>query len=252
MKPLWSLLVFAAAMHCLVDLTAGSLNPLWPRLDGHYHLLPWQNAGLFFLWQMTTSLSQFFFGMWGDRFNSRWLLWAGPLAAVLCLGSIGLTTSPLILAQLLIISGLGIAAFHPEAAALAGSCAPQARSRALSIFATGGFIGQAIGPSYSGNLVDWLGMKGLAWGILAGLAALVVVAPLGMRAMDGKSGSRSGAPVKLAVLFHGRVWPLFLILVIGSLRIIAAGGVPILLSYLLEGRGSTAGETGFVQSAFMA
>ena len=253
-SPLWSLLFFAAAMHCLVDLVAGSLNPLWPLMDGHYRLSPWQGAGLFFLWQMTTSLSQFFFGMWGDRFNSRWLLWAGPLAAVVCLGSIGLTTSPIILAQLLVISGLGIAAFHPEGAALAGSCAPENRSRAMSIFTTGGFIGQSIGPYCSGNIVEWLGMRGLAWGILGGLVALVILAPLGIRAMRGSAVAtkkEASPPVRLSQLFRGRVWPVTLVLIIGSLRIIAAAGVPILLGYLLEARRGTASDIGFVQSAFM-
>lgn len=255
-SPLWLLLFFAAALHCLVDLVAGSLNPLWPLFDGHFKLTPWQGAGLFFLWQMTTSLSQFFFGMWGDRFNSRWLLWAGPLAAVVCLGSIGLTRSPIILAQLLVISGLGIAAFHPEAAALAGSCAPENRSRAMSIFTTGGFIGQSIGPYCSGNLVDWLGMRGLAWGILGGLAALLLLAPLGFWAMKSNPATfnhsgRRGPPVRLAALFRGRARPLLLVLVIGSLRIIAAAGVPILLGYLLQARSASAGDTGFVQSSFM-
>jgi FSR family fosmidomycin resistance protein-like MFS transporter len=253
-SPLWLLLFFAAALHCLVDLVAGTLNPLWPLMEGHYHLNQWQAPGLFFLWQMTTSICQFFFGMWGDRFNSRWLLWAGPLAAVICLGSVGLTHSPILLAQLLVISGLGIAAFHPEGAALAGSCAPENRSRAMSIFTMGGFIGQSIGPYLSGNVVKWLGMPGLAWGILFGLIALLILAPLGIRAMSGTgaaSRKNAGPPVRLSQLFRGREWPVALVLIIGSLRIIAAAGVPILLSFLLKARGNTEAEIGFVQSAFM-
>src|SRR5687767_11458250 len=51
---LLSLLIFAAAMHFLVDTVAGMLNPLWPRLDAHYRLAGWESAALFFLWQMTT------------------------------------------------------------------------------------------------------------------------------------------------------------------------------------------------------
>ena len=48
--------------------------------------------------------------------------------------------------------GLGVAAYHPEAAALAGSSTPGQRSRAMSIFATGGFLGQSIAPYYSGAI----------------------------------------------------------------------------------------------------
>src|SRR5688500_11645506 len=108
-----SLLFFAAATHFLVDAVAGTLNPLWPRLDTHFQLVAWQNAALFFLWQMTSSVSQFVFGVYGDCFRCCWLLWAGPLAALFWLGSIGMTHPPWILAWLLIISGFGISAFHP-------------------------------------------------------------------------------------------------------------------------------------------
>src|SRR4029453_11003928 len=128
------LLLFAAATHFLVDATAGMLNPLWPRLDGHFQMTGWGGAVIFFLWEMSNSVSQFWFGLYGDRFHARWLLWAGPMIAVICLSAIGLTHSSVLLGLLLVTAGLGIAAYHPEAAALAGSCAPEHRSRAMSIF----------------------------------------------------------------------------------------------------------------------
>jgi FSR family fosmidomycin resistance protein-like MFS transporter len=245
------LLVFAAATHFLVDLTAGMLNPLWPRLDDHYRLLSGQGAGLFLLWGMTTSVSQFIFGLLGDRFASPWLIWVGPLAAVVCLGSIGLTQSPVVLAVLLTVAGLGIAAYHPEAAALAGSCAPEHRSRAMSIFTMGGFMGQAIGPIYSGNLVDALGLSGMSWTILTGLIAAILVAPLGRGTLLMHRVNVQRPTLALRELLGSQMASLGLVLVIGSLRIIAASGVPILIGYLLEQRGASAGETGQVQSAFM-
>src|SRR5262245_13300494 len=247
---LLSLLVFAAAMHFLVDTVAGMLNPLWPRLDVHYRLAGWESAGLFFLWQMTTSLSQLGFGLYGDRFQARWLIWAGPLAAVVCLGSIGLTHSPLVLAVLLSIAGLGIAAYHPEAAALAGSCAPEHRSRAMSIFIMGGFLGQATGPIYSGNLVDALGLPGMAWNIGAGLLAAALLIPFS-RGLLAPRETASRPAVALRDALRRKLGWLLLVLAIGSLRIIAAGGIPIFLSYLMEARGASAAETGGVQSAFM-
>jgi FSR family fosmidomycin resistance protein-like MFS transporter len=245
-----TLLIFAAATHFLVDTIAGMLNPLWPRLDAHYHLLGWQSAACFFLWQMTTSVSQLAFGLYGDRFHVRWLIAVGPLAAIVCLGSIGLTHSPLILALLLSVAGLGIAAYHPEAAALAGSCAPEHRSRAMSIFTMGGFLGQATGPIFSGKLVDRLGLEGLAWSIITGLLAAALLLPLGRSALISQV-TASRRPNSIRDLIRGRIPTLLLVLIIGSLRIVAAGGVPILIGYLLAGRGASATETGGVQSAFM-
>jgi FSR family fosmidomycin resistance protein-like MFS transporter len=246
-----TLLFFVAATHLVVDLVAGSLNPLWPRFNEHYDLNPWQATAVFFLWQMTTSVTQFFFGLYGDRFNCRWLLWAGPIAATICLGSIGLFHSPLVLAILLAVSGLGIAAYHPEAASLAGSCAPSHRSRAMSVFTMGGFIGQAVGPSYSGSVVQHLGLSGLAWGILGGLAAFALLLPLGRAALQQPMSRPPAPPVDLTALFRGRTMPLLLVLIVGSLRIVAAAGVPVLIGFLLDARQATPSETGGVQSAFM-
>lgn len=252
MKPtsMLPLLFFLAATHLVVDLVAGTLNPLWPRFNDHYHLSRWQMVVVFFVWQTSASVSQFVFGMYGDRFNTRWLLWTGPIVATICLCSVGLFQSPLVLGLLLAASGLGIAAFHPEAASLAGSCVPEHRSRAMSIFTVGGFIGQAIGPAYSGGMVDWLGLPGLAWGILGGLIAFALLLPLGRGVMK-QPARASSPPVNLGVLFRGRVTPVLLVLVIGSLRIIAAAGVPVLIGYLLKARGASASDTGIVQSAFM-
>ncbi|HEX5106361.1 MAG TPA: MFS transporter [Pirellulaceae bacterium] len=253
MKPastLLTLLLVAAALHCLVDTVAGTLNPLWPRFETHFQLDGWETAALFFVWQLTTSVSQFFFGLYGDRFHSRWLLWAGPLVAILCLGSVGLTTSPVVFGLLLVAGGLGIAAFHPEAAALVGSSAPEHRSRAMSVFTMGGFMGQALGPAYSGAMVDSFDLRGLAWGIAGGLMGLVFLAPL----VGGAAPARAPTtrpPADLRHLFRGRAGAMLLVLIVGALRIIAAGGVPVLIGFLLASRGAGTTQTGLVQSAFM-
>ncbi len=248
--PLLPLLFFLAATHLVVDLVAGTLNPLWPQFNEHYHLSRWEMVVIFFLWQTSASVSQFVFGMYGDRFNTRWLLWTGPMVATICLSSVGLFDSPWILAILLVASGLGIAAFHPEGAAMAGNCVPEHRSRAMSIFTVGGFIGQAIGPTYSGGMVDWLGLPGLAWGMIGGLCAAAFLFPLG-RGVLAQPQRKAAAPVQLRELFRGREASVLLILVIGSLRIIAAAGVPVLVGYLLNARGASTSSTGLVQSSFM-
>lgn len=253
MKPaaaVWSLLVFATAAHFLVDAVAGTLNPLWPRLPRDFQLTAWETSAIFFLWQMTTSISQFVFGVYGDRFNTRWLIWAGPLAAIVCLGSIGLNDSPLFLAAMILISGLGIAAFHPEGAAMAGTCPPEQRSRAMAVFSVGGFVGQAVGPVYSGNMVDWLGLSGLAWGIPVALGLALLLVPLG-RAVAAVPQHHSHQRTGLFTLLRGQMGPMFLVLAIGALRIIAASGVPVLVGFLLKAREASTSEIGWVQSAFM-
>ena len=51
------------------------------------------------------------------------------------------------------------------------ACQPE-RSRALSMFTVGGFLGQARGPSYSGLLTTRHGLPSLGWGVAWGLPLL--------------------------------------------------------------------------------
>ncbi|MFO0954255.1 MAG: MFS transporter [Isosphaeraceae bacterium] len=154
-------LLLLTLAHLLVDTFAGMIQPLWPDLQRSLRL---DDAGvqtMFLLWTLSTSLSQLAFGYCGDRLGGRWLLLGGTTVGVLGMSAVGLAGSPASLGLLLLFGGLGIAAFHPEAAAGAGACAPRDRARAMSLFAVGGFLGQAAGPVYSGVVSTRYGMPAL-------------------------------------------------------------------------------------------
>lgn len=158
-----TMLALLAACHFLVDIVAGTTSPIWPTLESHLSLGPGGLLWVYVIWSIATSFSQLLFGLWADRYHSRWLIWTGPLFGILCISSIGLVSSSGALAVLFAIGGLGIAAFHPEAAATAGALLPEQRSRAMAIFALCGYLGQAVGPYYSGLITDQLGPRGLVW-----------------------------------------------------------------------------------------
>lgn len=246
----WALAVLTV-LHFLVDTVAGQMNPLWPALREQSGLGASANLVLLVVWSLATSFSQLFFGVLGDSTAGRWLVWIGPAAGVICLGSLGLTNSAALLIAWLIIGGLGIAAFHPEAATLAGNCWPNHRSRAMSIFAMGGFLGQSLGPSYSGYVVDHYGMMGLSRGIAFGLPALLVLRLLFRNARPPESpASRPARNVGLAVFFQRR-GVISLLLLVGTLRVVAASGVPITIAYWLTSKHIPKADIGNVQSAFM-
>jgi len=243
-------LLVLSVLHFVVDIIASQLNPLWPGLKQDFRMSDSQISGLYFLWTVTNSASQLGFGLLGDRAFGRWILWGGPALAAVCLGSIGLTSSPLVLSLLIVLGGLGIAAFHPEGATLAGSTLPSARSRAMSLFAMGGFLGQSIGPSLSGHVVDRFGLNALAYGISFGLLALLVLRWHWSRCpQPSSSAAHRSIPVREA--FRGRWHEAGLLFLFGSLRFVAASGVPVALAFLLESRGMSRSDAGFVQSAFL-
>lgn len=243
------LLLVLTGIHFLVDTVAGTVSPLWPKLGEQYRLGESGVLAMYVVWTLSTSITQSVFAYCGDRWQRPWMLWAGPAVGVLGVSCIGLTDSPWLGGLLLVVGGLGVSAFHPEAAAAASGCFPSHRSRAMSIFSIGGYLGQALGPCYAGFVVDGLGMSGLAVGVAWGLATLALLA-------WGLTAARLPAPprrarVSLRALIAGKELLLATVLVVGLLRVVPAMGIPIGVAFLLQSRGYTTTGVGLVQMVFM-
>lgn len=245
-----TMLALLAACHFLVDIVAGTTSPIWPTLESSLQLDRGGLLWVYVTWVIATSFSQLLFGLWADRYHSRWLIWTGPLFGIMCISCVGFAYSSATLAVLFAIGGLGIAAFHPEAAATAGALLPDQRSRAMAIFALCGYLGQAVGPYYSGIITDQLGPPGLAWGMAWGLPILFILF-LGLRRVPvGASSPKSTAPGKFNA--QEKLPLIGLLLAVGALRILPALGVPLALAYLLKSADASNAGIGAVQSAFMA
>ena len=244
-------LALLVAAHFLVDLFASTVNPLWPALERHLAMESGGALWVFVAWSVATSFSQLAFGVWADRGWARWLLWAGPGVGILCLSSLGLAGSTGATAAILVCGGLGVAAFHPEAAATAGAILPSHRSRAMAIFSLSGYLGQAIGPYYSGALTEHWGLAGLLWGIAWGGAALLGLAMAWCwspaRFITPQPGSNRRETSTPHALRRVAV-----LLVVSSLRVVPTIGVLLALAYVLESQHVARSTIGGVQSAFMA
>ncbi|MBC8291255.1 MAG: MFS transporter [Planctomycetes bacterium] len=170
-------LICLALTHTLVDTCALLIAPLWPRLNTVY---AFSVAGLslaFIVQSLPTSISQVVFGYLRDRRPGPLWLWLGPAMAAVFLTSIGLIEHRAVLFTLLIIGGIGVGAFHPEAAVLAGKLIPGERTKGISMFMFGGSLGLALGPILSGIVVGGWSVTGEltvgGWG-LSGLVLLML------------------------------------------------------------------------------
>ena len=110
--------VVMASTHFLVDGYGNVLTPLLPLLITNLNLSLAGAGTLQMCFQLANSVAQLGFGHLADRSNPRILLIGGPLLAVAMLPLIGLAPTAWVLAAMLIVGGLGGAAFHPPAAAL--------------------------------------------------------------------------------------------------------------------------------------
>src|SRR5919198_2911006 len=76
---------------------------------------------------------------------------------------------------LVVVSGLGVAAYHPEGSKFAAYASGRRRASGMSLFSLGGNIGYALGPTATTPLVLALGLTG---GLLLALPCLAVAALL--------------------------------------------------------------------------
>lgn len=242
-------ITWLAVAHCLIDTFALMIQPLWPDLQARLAMSDPGTQVVYLLWSLSTSLSQFGFGIWADRYGARWMVGGGLVVAIVAISLIGLASTPAALVALLFVAGLGIGAFHPEAAAMVGACAPKQRSRGMSIFVIGGAMGLALGPIYSGVLTSEFGMTALLWSIPWGLA-VAALATWGLRRVASAHVSALAGPARFSEVIDGKLGAILWILVIGTLRVVPAVGILQALAFMLKARGESNASIGLAQSIF--
>lgn len=143
---------------------------------------------------ISSSVIQPVFGYLSDKYQLRWLLPAGCLLAGLGMGAFGLIPNYYILIALVFISGLGVAAYHPEASKSAHYVSGPMQASSMAIFSVGGNLGFGLGPLFASFILNHGGLRS-SWLVvlptLITVALLIQTMPVIGRAAD--SGRRMAA-----------------------------------------------------------
>jgi len=177
--------------HLMVDLCQGLVPALVPFLvtrDGYSYTAA---AGLLFATSALSSVVQPLFGRLADKAAIPALL---PLSVLLAGAALACGTQvtyyPVLLLAFM-LSGLGIAAFHPEAARRTYLEAGSARSTAMSYFSLGGSVGFATAPVLGAVLLSNYGKPGVLWLLPLTLAVSALLLWEFRRPMQAKSSTSS-------------------------------------------------------------
>src|SRR5215467_6186726 len=159
-KPDMRLLGLLALGHMIVDINNGAIPALLPFLKSALSLSYTSAAVIVLMSTITSSLIQPVFGYLADKAARRWIL---PIAVFLSAAGIaltGLSNSYGVVLALVVVSGVGIASWHPEGYRTATQVAGDRKATGVSIFSTGGNIGIALGPPILTALVTAFGLPG--------------------------------------------------------------------------------------------
>src|SRR6266540_1134796 len=196
-RPNFKLLGLLALGHLIIDTNQGALPALLPLLKTALGLTYTATGVIVLMASVTSSLIQPLFGFLADKTSRRWLLSLSVILSAFGIALSGVAPSYAAVLALVMVSGFGVAAYHPEGYRTATQVAGDRKATGVSIFSTGGNIGIAVGPPLITALITMFGMAGSLGMLLPGLVVailLMVVLPGLSRPLPARTAGRASAP----------------------------------------------------------
>ena len=234
--------------HFLVDCFSSTLPTVQPLLVDRFGLSLAQAGLLGGLWMFSSSVLQLPFGLLSDRLQSRQFTVLSPVAAAVCLSSMGSATSIGGVIALLLVGGMAVAAYHPYSTSQAGRIAAGRKAIGTAIFITVGTAGLGLGPLYLTAVVERVGFDRL-WVSAMPVLALAPVLLWRIPQPDLDSESRRGGVDWLALREHaGPLLSLYALVVLRS--IVQVGLAQFLALYMVQVRGAEFSTAGVALAAY--
>jgi FSR family fosmidomycin resistance protein-like MFS transporter len=206
-----------AVLHGVNDAYTAFIHPLLPRLMEKLDLSIALAATLTMTLSLSASIAQPILGHVADRGGQRMLVILGPLATAVFLSAMGLVPGFWSLLLLLALGGLGSAAFHPPAAAMAVRSGGGKKSGIRhAVFSFGGSVGYAAGPLIAVAIVHQAGLEGLWMAVVPMLVVAVVAHAILPPRAPRMEHAPTPTPARIARLLGGPIGILFVISALGA------------------------------------
>ncbi|WP_229703408.1 MFS transporter [Streptomyces albiflavescens] len=204
--------------HACVDVYQGAVAALVPYFVAERSYTYAAASGIVLAASLLSSVVQPLFGALTDRWAMPWLLPVSALLAGTGVALSGVTGSYALTLLVVAVSGIGVAAYHPEAARVARHVS-RGRHTAMSWFSLGGNLGFAAAPlavfaavAMSGGLraTPLLIVPALAGGALCAAAVRAAKRPTPASAAEANAPTRAPATATACAPARGDDWPSFL------------------------------------------
>jgi FSR family fosmidomycin resistance protein-like MFS transporter len=243
----------ACFAHFVNDTYSSFIYPLLPLISLRLDLSPSQAFWLIPVYALFSNLLQPVYGLISDRWLRRGFALSGPLLSAVFLSAMGVSNSFFALAMLLVVGGVGVGIFHPQAAAIAAHASGERRRIGMSMFSAAGTLGTAFGPLIVTRMIEYRGVETTPWLALFGVAAVAFLfwslPPLEKpSAAQLRANAEAGGLARALQLASG---PLLLLYIVTVIR----AGTQILVNsyypFLLKGQGASLGTIGDVLTIFL-
>lgn len=250
-----------AAGHFMVDMVVGALPALLPLFVREYRLSDLAASMILGASLLASSAIQPVFGIVADRRAAPWLLYGGVAVGATAMALTGLLGTYAAILGMVVVSGLGIAAYHPEAARVANRLSGGRPATGLAWFMVGGNAGFAAGPLVAAIAIPFLGLRSTLVFIVPGLGVaawlLLQRSRLGVPVMHAAARARAGAShipglALLMLVTTFRTWSQFGLLALAPLLLVKERGLSDQAGSLSVFAFSFAGAVGTIGGARIA
>jgi len=212
------ILLLLSLGHLVTDVYQGALPAILPFLKNHLDI-SYTAAGLILMAaNFTSSLIQPVFGYISDKKEKAFLLPLGCLLAGAGLALVPLSSVYSLTLLLVIISGLGVASYHPEGYKTASFFTGEKRVTGMAVFSVGGNLGFAIGPILAISIINYFGFQNFPVIILPSIC-FVLLLMASWKSLHIESAEKaSPKPAAEKINVNGVYFTLFTIILIVVMR----------------------------------
>ena len=179
--------------HACVDVYQGAVASLVPFFVTERAYSYAAVSGIVLAGSLLSSVAQPVFGVLTDRWAMPWLLPAGTLLGGLGVALSGVSGSYVLTLVFVSVSGMGVAAYHPESARVA-RLASRGSHSAMSWFSVGGNLGFATAPLLVTAVVSSGGLRLTPLLVLPALVGAALCVPV-LRTLERHRSAGAGTAV---------------------------------------------------------
>ncbi|MFH8569167.1 MFS transporter [Streptomyces sp. NPDC017993] len=186
-------IIMLSAGHACVDIYQGAVASLVPFFVAERAYSYAAVSGIVLAASLLSSVAQPLFGLLTDRWAMPWLLPVSTILGGLGIALSGLSGSYALTLTFVAVSGVGVAAYHPESARVARLVSEGSHS-AMSWFSLGGNLGFSAAPLMVTAVVASGGLRLSPLLVVPALAGSVLCLPV-LRALAKRAQGGSGTTV---------------------------------------------------------
>lgn len=201
--------------HAVIDSNPAVLFALLPLIVAHLRIDFARAGALATILLVTSSVTQPLFGLVQDRRPGLPVASAGLVVAGAAMAATGFATTYAQMVALVLVAGLGIAAFHPQSVAQAARASEGHREWGIAIFFTGGSTGTAIMSLAIAPLAATIGPHAT---LITTVPAVVAAAVFAIAIARTPVASRQAGAAGAAASMRAVGFPLGMLLAISVLR----------------------------------